>query len=61
MVFLQEVGKGSAEMLARKSGLENFRFAKNEGMRVGAYGVAPLSRYPLRATPAYALPETAKG
>ncbi len=61
MVFLQEVGKGSAEILARKSGLENFRFAKDERMRVGEYGVATLSRYLLRATQAYALPETAQG
>jgi endonuclease/exonuclease/phosphatase family metal-dependent hydrolase len=61
VVFLQEVGKGSAEALARKSGLENIRFAKDRGMRLGEYGVAALSRYPLGATEAYALPETAQG
>ena len=59
--FLQEVGKGSAEVLARKSGLENIRFAKDRGMRLGEYGVATLSRYPLGATEVYALPETAQG
>jgi endonuclease/exonuclease/phosphatase family metal-dependent hydrolase len=61
VVFLQEVDKGSAEALARKSGLENFRFAKDEGMRVGEYGVATLSRLPLGATEVYTLPETAQG
>ena len=61
VVFLQEVGKGSAETLARKSGLENIRFAKDRGMRLGEYGVATLSRYPLGSTEAYALPETAQG
>jgi endonuclease/exonuclease/phosphatase family metal-dependent hydrolase len=61
VVFLQEVGKGSAEVLARKSGLENIRFAKDRGMRVGEYGVATLSRYPLGATEVYTLPETAQG
>jgi endonuclease/exonuclease/phosphatase family metal-dependent hydrolase len=61
VVFLQEVGKGSAEVLARKSGLKNFRFAKDEGMRVGEYGVATLSRYPLKATEVYTLPGTDQG
>ncbi len=61
VVFLQEVDKGSAEALARKSGLGNFRFAKDEGMRVGEYGVATLSRLPLGATEVYTLPETAQG
>ena len=61
VVFLQEVGKGSAEALARKSGLESFRFAKDEGMRVGEYGAATLSRLPLGATQVHALPETAQG
>ena len=61
VVFLQEVDEGSAEVLARKSGLENLRFAKDEGMRVGEYGVATLSRYPLRATEVYTLPETDQG
>jgi endonuclease/exonuclease/phosphatase family metal-dependent hydrolase len=61
VVFLQEVDKGSVEALARKSGLENFRFAKDEGMRVGEYGVATLSRLPLGATQVYALPGTAQG
>lgn len=60
VVFLQEVDKGSAEVLARKSGLENSRFAKDEGMRVGEYGVATLSRYPLGATEVYTLPGTAQ-
>ncbi len=61
VVFLQEVGKGSAEMLARKSGLEYFRFAKDQGMRVGEYGVATLSRLPLGATEVYTLPGTEQG
>jgi len=61
VIFLQEVNKGSAEALARKSVLENIRFAKDEGMRVGEYGVATLSRLPLGATEVYALPETAQG
>ena len=61
VVFLQEVDKGSAEVLARKSGLENLRFAKDEGMRVGEYGVATLSRLPLGATEVYTLPETSQG
>jgi hypothetical protein len=61
LVFLQEVDKGSAEALARKSGLENFRFAKDEGMRVGEYGVATMSRLQLGATQLYTLPETAQG
>ena len=61
VVFLQEVDKGSAEVLARKSGLENFRFAKDRGMRVGEYGVATLSRYPLKATQMYKLPGTDQG
>jgi endonuclease/exonuclease/phosphatase family metal-dependent hydrolase len=61
VVLLQEVDKGSAEALARKSGLENFRFTKDEGMRVGEYGVATLSRLPLGATQVYTLPETAQG
>jgi hypothetical protein len=49
VAFLQEVDKAGVEMLARKSGLENFRFAKDQGMRVGEYGVATLSRFPLEA------------
>src|ERR671917_1875159 len=61
VVFLQEVDKGSAEALARKSGLENFRFAKDEGMRVGEYGAATMSRLQLVATQLYTLPETAQG
>ncbi len=61
VVFLQEVDKGSAAVLARKSGLENFRFAKDQGMRVGEYGVATLSRLPLGATEVYTLPETVQG
>ena len=61
LIFLQEVDKGSAEALARKSGLENFRFAKDEGMRVGEYGVATMSRLQLGATQLYTLPETAQG
>jgi hypothetical protein len=61
LVFLQEVDKGSAEALARKSGLENFRFAKDEGMRVGEYGAATMSRLQLGATQLYTLPETAQG
>ncbi len=61
VVFLQEVDEGSAEVLARKSGLKHFRFAKDEGMRVGEYGVATLSRYPLEETEAYTLPETDQG
>ncbi len=61
VVFLQEVDKGSAKLLARKSGLENVRFAKDEGMRVGEYGVATLSRLPLVATEVHTLPETAQG
>ena len=61
VVFLQEVDKGSAEALARKSGLKYLRFAKDEGMRVGEYGVATLSRFPLGATEVHTLPETAQG
>jgi hypothetical protein len=61
LVFLQEVDKGSAEALGRKSGLENFRFAKDEGMRVGEYGAATMSRLQLGATQLYTLPETAQG
>ena len=61
LVFLQEVDKGSAEALARKSGLENFRFAKDGGMRVGEYGAATMSRLQLGATQLYTLPETAQG
>ena len=61
MVFLQEVDKGSAEALGRKSGLVNFRFAKDEGLRVGEYGAATMSRLKLVATQLYTLPETAQG
>jgi endonuclease/exonuclease/phosphatase family metal-dependent hydrolase len=61
VVFLQEVDKGSAEALARKSGLKYLRFAKDEGMRVGEYGVATLSRFPSGATEVHTLPETAQG
>ncbi len=61
VVFLQEVDKGSAEVLTRKSGLEYLRFAKDEGMRAGEYGVATLLRFPLGATEVYTLPETAQG
>ena len=61
VVFLQEVDKGAAEVLARKSGLENFRFAKDQGMRVGEYGVAILSRFPLEAMEVYTLPGTVQG
>jgi hypothetical protein len=61
VVFLQEVDKGSAEALGRKSGLENFRFAKDEGLRVGEYGAATMSRLKLVATQLYTLPETAQG
>jgi len=61
VVFLQEVDKAGAEMLARKSGLENFRFAKDEGMRVGEYGVATLSRFPLEETEVNTLPGTPQG
>jgi endonuclease/exonuclease/phosphatase family metal-dependent hydrolase len=61
VVFLQEVDKAGAEVLARKSGLENFRFAKDQGMRVGEYGVATLSRFPLEAVEVYTLPGTPQG
>jgi len=61
VVFLQEVDKGSAEALARKSGMENLRFAKDEGMRVGEYGVATMSCLQLGATQLYTLPKTAQG
>ena len=61
VVFLQEVDKAGAEVLARKSGLENFRFAKDEGMRVGEYGVTTLSRFPLEAMEVYTLPGTPQG
>ena len=61
LLFLLEVDKGSAEALAHKSGLENFRFAKDEGMRVGEYGAATVSRLQLVATQLYTLPETAQG
>ena len=61
MVFLQEVDEGSAEALARKSGLKYLRFAKDEGMRVGEYGVITLLRLPLGATEVYTLLETAQG
>jgi endonuclease/exonuclease/phosphatase family metal-dependent hydrolase len=47
VAFLQEVDRGGAETLALKSGLKNFRFAKDEGMAQGEYGVAILSRSPL--------------
>ena len=61
VVFLQEVDKAGAEVLARKSGLRYYRFAKDEGMRVGEYGVATLSRFPLEATEVHTLPETPQG
>jgi endonuclease/exonuclease/phosphatase family metal-dependent hydrolase len=61
VAFLQEVDKAGAEMLARKSGLENFRFAKDKGMRVGEYGVATLSRFPLEAMEVHTLPGTPQG
>ena len=61
VVFLQEVDKAGAEMLARKSGLENFRFAKDQGMRVGGYGVATLARFPLEAMEVHTLPGTPQG
>ena len=61
VVFLQEVDKAGAEVLARKSGLENFRFAKDQGMRVGEYGVATLSRFPLEAMEVHTLPGTPQG
>ncbi len=61
VVFLQEVDKAGAEMLARKSGLENFHFAKDQGMRVGEYGVATLSRFPLEAMKVHTLPGTPQG
>ena len=48
VAFLQEVDEVGARTLARMSGLTNFRFAKDEGMRSGEYGVAVLSRVPLR-------------
>jgi endonuclease/exonuclease/phosphatase family metal-dependent hydrolase len=61
VAFLQEVDKAGAEMLARKSGLENFRFAKDQGMRVGEYGVATLSRFPLEAMEVHTPPGTPQG
>ena len=61
VVFLQEVDKAGAEVLARKSGLENFRFAKDQGMRVGEYGVATLSRFPIEAMEVHKLPGTPQG
>jgi endonuclease/exonuclease/phosphatase family metal-dependent hydrolase len=58
VVFLQEVDRDAAETLARESGLENFRFAMDEGMAQGEYGVAILSRSPLGSSEVRKLTKT---
>jgi endonuclease/exonuclease/phosphatase family metal-dependent hydrolase len=53
--FLQEVDDGvprsrqhaQAELLAKETGLEHFTYQRNVSLRVGHYGNAILSRYPL--------------
>lgn len=55
VAFLQEVDDGvprsrqhaQAELLAAKTGLEHFTYQRNVRLRVGHYGNAILSRYPL--------------
>jgi endonuclease/exonuclease/phosphatase family metal-dependent hydrolase len=48
IAYLQEVDEEGARALARMSGLNNLRFAKDEGMKSGEFGVAILSKFPLR-------------
>lgn len=58
VAFLQEVDDGvprsrqhaQAELLAAKTGLEHFTYQRNVRLRVGHYGNAILSRYPLNDT-----------
>jgi endonuclease/exonuclease/phosphatase family metal-dependent hydrolase len=55
VAFLQEVDDGvprsrqhaQAELLAKETGLEHFTYQRNVSLRVGHYGNAILSRYPL--------------
>jgi endonuclease/exonuclease/phosphatase family metal-dependent hydrolase len=55
VAFLQEVDDGvprsrqhaQAELLAKETGLEHFTYQRNVSLRIGHYGNAILSRYPL--------------
>jgi len=55
VAFLQEVDDGvprsrqhaQAELLAKETGLEHFTYQRNVSLRVGHYGNAILSRFPL--------------
>jgi len=55
VAFLQEVDDGvprsgqhaQAELLAKATGLEHFTYQRNVRLRVGHYGNAILSRYPI--------------